>query len=133
MRLELRTLAAAVVTGGLVGCATQARVSSGAGSEGSSRYGSAAEVARAAESLRGGTAGDVVAALGSTTVIRFDSGYEVWVYRYVDAAPRKQAHSPDGAPARPDKAERDEPPFELVMLFTPSGVVAKVRVRSPST
>jgi len=57
------------------------------------------------------TRADVRAALGEAVVVGFDSGYEVWVYR--ERAPEKE-------PAA--KAE-------LVLLFAPSGVLAKTRVR----
>jgi hypothetical protein len=53
------------------------------------------------------TRADVLAALGETLVINFDTGYEVWIYRL--------ARTRDG---------------EFVILFTPSGVVAKTRLRS---
>ena len=53
---------------------------------------------------------DVLAALGSATVVQFDSGFEVWVYR---------AKAPRAASTRP----------ELVILFTPSGIVKKIRIR----
>lgn len=50
------------------------------------------------------TKADVRAALGEATVVDFTSGYEVWVYR--------------------------EPPnAELVLLFEPSGLLSKTRVR----
>ena len=50
------------------------------------------------------TKAEVRAALGQGTVVDFPSGYEVWVYR--------------------------EPPgSELVLLFEPSGVLSKTRVR----
>jgi hypothetical protein len=52
------------------------------------------------------TKADVVAALGETLVIRFDNAYEVWVYRLVE-----------------DRRG------EFVILFEPSGVVAKTRIR----
>jgi hypothetical protein len=56
------------------------------------------------------TKAEVLAALGETLVISFDSGYEVWVYRL-------------RAPAA-----------EFVILFAPSGVVARTRVRAaPAT
>lgn len=59
------------------------------------------------------TKADVLAALGPATVIRFDSGYEVWAYR--------------------DKPARAAVPGnELVILFTPDGVVKKTRVRLAS-
>ena len=50
------------------------------------------------------TKSDVRAALGEGTVVNFDSGYEVWVYRQPPAA-------------------------ELVLLFEPSGILSKTRVR----
>jgi hypothetical protein len=49
------------------------------------------------------TKADVLTQLGPANVVRFDSGFEVWVY------------SPPGA--------------EFVVLFTPSGVVKKTRIR----
>jgi hypothetical protein len=52
------------------------------------------------------TKADVMAALGQTLVIRFDNAYEVWVYRLAE-----------------DRLG------EFVILFAPSGVVAKARVR----
>lgn len=55
---------------------------------------------------------DVTSSLGKATVISFDSGYEVWVYRW---------------PAPSDKSTRAA--SELVVLFAPSGLVKKVRVR----
>lgn len=53
------------------------------------------------------------AALGPATEITFDSGYSVWVYR---------AHG----------SELDASKAELVILFAPSGIVKKTRLR-PST
>jgi hypothetical protein len=57
------------------------------------------------------TKADVRDALGEATVIDFESGYEVWVYRE-----RLRDKAPPPAP-------------ELVLLFAPSGVLAKARVR----
>jgi hypothetical protein len=57
------------------------------------------------------TKADVRAALGEATVIDFDSGYEVWVYR---EKLREKATPP--AP-------------EFVLLFAPSGILTKTRVR----
>jgi len=56
------------------------------------------------------TKADVAAALGPATVVRFDSGYEVWAYR-----------------EKPPKSEI--PGAEFVILFTPSGIVQKTRIR----
>ena len=53
---------------------------------------------------------DVMAALGPGTVVSFDSGYEVWVYRK--------------NPLRSEAANA-----ELVILFAPSGIVKKMRIR----
>lgn len=54
---------------------------------------------------------DVAAALGPAIVMRFDSGYEVWVYRWRGAEPTTRAAT------------------ELVVLFNPAGVASKVRLR----
>lgn len=55
---------------------------------------------------------DVAAALGKATEIKFDSGYEVWVYR--QKGPGRAAT-----------------PAEFVVLFAPSGIVKKTRIRLP--
>jgi hypothetical protein len=57
------------------------------------------------------TKADVLSALGEAIVVPFDSGYEVWVYRWRGA----------------DRTARGA--TELVVLFAPSGVASKVRVR----
>ena len=57
---------------------------------------------------------DLLATLGPATVISFDSGYEVWVYR-----------------ARSREPAADKP--EFVVLFTPDGVVKKTRLRPADT
>ena len=75
----------------------------------------------------------MTAALGAATVIPFEGGYEVWVYRFVEPARRDPASRAYSAAAAPQRAESERPPSELVLLFAPSGVVAKVRVRSGST
>lgn len=51
------------------------------------------------------------AALGQAVVVDFSSGYEVWVYR-----------------ERP-KEEATVSRTELVLLFAPSGILSKSRVR----
>ena len=57
------------------------------------------------------TKSDVRAALGEGTVVNFDSGYEVWVYR------------------QPAVEKPPTPAAELVLLFEPSGILSKTRVR----
>lgn len=56
------------------------------------------------------TKAEVSAALGPATVVRFDSGYEVWAYR-----------------EKPPKSEI--PGAEFVILFAPTDVVQKTRIR----
>ena len=58
------------------------------------------------------TKAEVIAALGPATVIQFHSGFEVWVYR---------AKSAETAAAK----------AEFVILFAPSGIVKKTRIRPP--
>lgn len=66
--------------------------------------------AESAIAIEKSTKADVLAALGQASVIRFDSGHEVWVYR------GKRLKAPaTGA--------------EFVVLFAPSGTVKKTRTR----
>lgn len=69
------------------------------------------QAARNAITLGRSTKAEVAAALGKAIVIPFDSGYEVWVYRWPGAQPTTRAAT------------------ELVVLFEPSGVVRKARIR----
>jgi hypothetical protein len=71
------------------------------------------------------TRADVIAALGETLVINFDNGYEVWVYRLADARTQETLAQ---RMFRSQKAER-ETTAEFVILFAPSGIVAKTRIR----
>jgi hypothetical protein len=66
----------------------------------------------ASDSVHPGTStkADVRAALGAGTAVRFESGYEVWLYSF---GPQK---------ARTRKTE-------FVVLFAPSGIVANTRLR----
>lgn len=67
------------------------------------------------------TRSDVRAMLGEAVVVDFASGYEVWVYRERPA--EKSGNS--------DKSGKSEKPSisELVLLFAPSGILAKTRIR----
>ena len=60
----------------------------------------------------GFTKQQVTAALGPANVVRFDSGWEVWVYRWLGK----------------ERTARDA--TELVMLFDEQGRVRKTRLRS---
>ncbi|MDB5874814.1 MAG: hypothetical protein JWQ07_4256 [Ramlibacter sp.] len=57
------------------------------------------------------TKAEVAAALGKAVVIPFESGYEVWVYRWKGAKKTTRAAT------------------ELVVLFAPSGIARKARIR----
>ena len=70
-----------------------------------------AQAADNALSVGTSTKADVRAAFGEATVVDFASGYDVWVYR--------ERQDPKGATR----------PGELVLLFEPSGVLSKTRVR----
>ena len=73
--------------------------------------------ARAAITIGKSTRAGVRAALGKTTAIAFGSGFEVWVYEIEGAAPAGAS-----AVERTGKTE-------FVLLFAPSGVVTKARIR----
>lgn len=68
----------------------------------------------ASEMVRAGQASkaDVLAALGPATVVKFDTAYEVWVYR----------GTPPGAAGIASAAE-------FVILFNPAGIVSKTRIK----
>lgn len=94
----------------LAGCAGTASLSES--TPGVMRAGSVSAAAAAMNIVPGQTTrAELGATLGRATVVRFDSGWEVWVYRW------------PGADATPRTAT------ELVALLEPSGVVRKVRVR----
>ena len=59
------------------------------------------------------TKADTLAALGKATVVRFDSGYEVWAYRGTVADSQSTAKT------------------EFIILFGPDGVLKKTRIRAP--
>ena len=75
------------------------------------------------------TKSDVAAALGEALVVRFESGYEVWVYRLTGDL--RSMGTTTGYRAKRGPAESTQPGMsaEFVILFAPSGVVAKTRVR----
>ena len=88
----------------------------GCAAPGSSLTAVPAHVASAAVIIGKSTKADVIAALGKTKGIGFDSGFEVWVYQVTG-----------GAPAIP--GWRKPGITEFVLLFDPSGVVTKTRIR----
>ena len=72
------------------------------------------------------TKADVVRTFGNAKINKFDSGYEVWTYRYTEVTPKMQSLIPIvGAVA----GGSNKHTRELVILFNPAGVVTKLRVR----
>ena len=84
-----------------------------------------ADLARDAIAIGRSTRADVTAALGETLVITFDSGFEVWVYRLAGDISGKARDGLRSARGRGDELRMGE----FVVLFAPSGVVAKTRIR----
>lgn len=68
--------------------------------------------------IAGQSKADVIAALGKTKILRFDSGVEVWVYYY----------GASGGAAMPQAVQADAN-AEFLVLFSTSGIVLKTRVR----
>lgn len=70
---------------------------------------------------------DVITALGKTTVISFDSGFEVWVYHIKGDAPVTPVWG--SLFGNPGSEKRAPGKTEFVVLFAPSGIVTKTRIR----
>ena len=88
--------------------------------------------ARDAITIGKSTKADVIAAFGKTTVVSFDSGFEVWVYqitgeRVTGKTAAKASWVERILHAGSEKETRGK--TEFVVLFAPSGVVAKTRIR----
>ena len=83
--------------------------------------------ARDAFAIGKSTKADVIAALGKTTVISFDSGFEVWVYQIKGDTPAKVSWWERIEHAGSEKGTLGK--TEFVVLFAPSGVVTKTRIR----
>jgi len=119
----MRKLLRASVASAFIACI------SGCAAPGSSITTVSTTSARNAITIGKSTKADVIAALGKTTVIRFDSGYEVWVYQVTGGI---SASLGSGQLfRRADSEKRASGRTEFVILFAPSGVVAKTRLRPP--
>ena len=68
------------------------------------------------------TKADVMAALGKSMFVPFESGFEVWAYRFKDPSEETPQKSPSKDPPKPPPRET-----ELVILFAPSGIATKTR------
>ena len=126
MTVLCRTSFAMMLTAAIAGCATPpaSNPSAVVTSRGAKLL--PADKVKDAIAVGRSTKADVLAALGKTLAIRFDSGYEVWLYQLAED-PRLST-APGQRAARSDKSPADAS-AELVILFEPSGVVAKTRVR----
>jgi hypothetical protein len=68
------------------------------------------------------TKADVMATLGKSMFVPFESGFEVWAYRFKDP-------SEETPPARSKEPPKPPPrETELVVLFAPSGIATKTRM-----
>ncbi len=110
MRTPLRAGAAVALCACVAGCAVL-RVSSVPSAAVTPVEASAIAPEQAGDALAIGksTKADVIAALGKTMAISFDSGFELWVYQIKGDPPAKAAG-----------AERARQKTEFVVLFNPS-------------
>jgi hypothetical protein len=106
-----RVTAVAALAAALGGCGAFGPSSLDESGAGVMRAGAAAPAAAQSTAAPGSSKEQVAAALGRANVIRFDSGWEVWVYRWPGA----------------DRSTRGA--TELVILFDASGAVRKSRIR----
>ena len=110
----------------IAGCATQQRVAPSAQVTSPRSNIITADRTKDAVVVGKSTKADVLASLGKSLVISFDTGFEIWIYRLADdtragaAVPRRVT---GGGQVPPDRRA------EFVVLFAPSGVVAKTRIR----
>lgn len=123
MSAPIRIGVAAVSAVCLAGCATPPSITPSAVVTSSRTKVIATERAKSAVAIGRSTRADVAAALGETLVISFDTGFEVWVYRLAGET-RMHGVARTGS----DEATR-ETGSEYVILFSPSGLVAKTRIR----
>jgi hypothetical protein len=128
MTTRVRIASAVLCALWLAGCATQRTITPSAVVTSPQSRAIPTDRAKHAVVIGKSTRADVVAALGETLVIRFDNGFEVWVYRLDNDTPGRGALGPR---ARRSASEKAGPgtSAEFVILFTPSGLVAKTRIR----
>jgi hypothetical protein len=129
MTALLRMAFAAGLAACIAGCASPPAVPPGAVVARPRMNVVAADEVKDAVAIGKSTRAEVVTALGETLVIRFDTGYEVWVYRLAKEARARGVPARQAAPATADNAKPDTS-AEFVILFAPSGLVAKTRIRS---
>ena len=127
MKALFHALVLFALCAGLAGCAAP-----GASSAASAAANTIpAQRAKDAVSIGRSTKAEIIAALGKTTVISFDSGYEVWVYHLTAERAAAAAEAGQVPAERPDRGQTARGDSEFVLLFNPSGIVTKTRIRSP--
>lgn len=116
---------------GVVGCATPGASPPTTGTVPANTI--AARNAGEAISIGKSTKAEVLAALGKATVVSFDSGFEVWVYHIIGERVTGKAAASTNWVQRILHAGSEQRILrgktEFVLLFAPSGVVAKTRIR----
>ncbi len=121
----LRACLACALTAGCAAGGTPGRT------EGTATAVTGAITARDAGAVAVGTStkADVAAALGKATVVSFDSGFEVWVYRVKRPTDGQTKNGLAGLFTAKQTDRATVPAGEFVVLFAPSGVVSKTRLR----
>lgn len=76
--------------------------------------------------------GELVRALGETSGVRFESGYEVLVYPIAPGSGSRQSGTQKDADRDASADAQSRSTAELVVLVAPSGYVVKTRIRLPS-
>lgn len=127
MKVRVRVGAVYAFCACVAGCALQRTSQEASAALAPIRATVSADNAKRAITIGKSSKADVIAALGKTQVIGFDSGFEVWVYRYEGDTPAKagwveRIQRAGSGTRTPDSAE-------FVVLFAPSGFVAKTRIR----
>jgi hypothetical protein len=90
-----------------------------------------AQQAKDAVSIGKSTKAEIIAALGKTTVISFDSGFEVWVYHLTAERAAAAAEAGRVPGERTERGQTARGDSEFVLLFNPAGIVTKTRIRPP--
>ncbi len=124
MKARIRAGIVSAICALLAGCAAPGGAPLMAATAAPERANISARDARESIVIGTSSKAEVIAALGKTQVVSFDSGYEVWVYRSLDDAPPKGDSAERAALAKEASSKA-----EFVVLFAPSGVGPKTRIR----
>jgi hypothetical protein len=131
MKTIFRATAALLFCLFAVGCATQRTITPSAVVTPQRSTMIAIERTKDAVVIGRTTKADVRSRLGETQVISFDNGFEIWVYRLRSETPGTGAASRRSV--RGSEEGGSDRSGEFVILFAPSGLVAKTRIRPAPT